>query len=446
MKKALLFLLCVVLSPLLFAQRIDSTKIIYTVESVPNPKVENSSVSDPDKYLSEEDKAAIDAILNSLDDSTTAEIAVVVLGSIGEAVPKNFATELFNYWKIGKKGKDNGLLVLTVIDQRRTEFETGYGLEAVLPDVLCYRLGNQILVPQFKEGKYGTGLRLLAAEITSIISKNGEIEENTNTQTTSNQENTSYQQTTYSFIDELLHLFSPYYPYSFYFWICLLIGVVLPFVILAILKSKQDAYDTYMQLRNLKYLILIFIFPIPYLFVYIYLTIKLKQLRNEPRFSKINGLPMHKLGDKEEDQYLTSGQVKEEALRSVDYDVWITEGEDKDLLILRYDRRFSKYSNCKKCGFKAFSHDYSRTVVSPTYDSEGQGVTVRSCKHCNHTTRSTYSIARKTRPSESSSSSSSSSSYSSWSGGSSSYSSGSSGGSSSWGGGSSGGGGAGVSW
>lgn len=420
------------------AQNTDTTKVIYTVETVPDPKSINSSVSDPDKYLSEEYKAGIDAILNSLDDSTTAEVAVVVLGSIGDEVPKNFATELFNHWKIGKKGKDNGLLILTVIDQRRTEFETGYGLEAVLPDVLCYRLGSQILVPQFKEGKYGTGLYNLAIELRRIILQNGIIEDNTNTQ------NIPIEQPTYSLIDEVLYLFSPNYPYALYFWACLLIGIVLPFVILTMLKAKQDAYDTYMQLRNLKYLILVFIFPLPYLFVYIYLTMKLKQLRNEPRYSKVNGKPMHKLNDKEEDKYLTSGQVKEEALRSVDYDVWITEGEDKDLLILRYDRRFSKYSNCKKCGFKAFSHDYSRTVVSPTYDSEGQGVTVRSCKHCNHTTRSTYSIAKKTRPSEKSSSSSSS--YSSWSGGSSSYSGGSSSSSSSWGGGSSGGGGAGVSW
>lgn len=131
----------------------------YTVETVPDPKKTGSGyVSDPDKILSEEDIAALNQLIRRTEESTSAQIAVVMLNSIGEANPKDFATRLFNLWGIGQEGKDNGLLILTVMDQRRTEFEVGYGLEGILPDALCYRVGMQQLVPSFRDEKYGEGL------------------------------------------------------------------------------------------------------------------------------------------------------------------------------------------------------------------------------------------------------------------------------------------------
>ena len=113
----------------------------FTPESVPNIKIQNNSyISDPSNILDEETYNQIDSKLTFLEDSVGSEVALVMLPSIGEAVPKDFAYKLFNLWGIGKKGSDNGLLILFVLDQKRVEFETGNGLESILPDAICKEL------------------------------------------------------------------------------------------------------------------------------------------------------------------------------------------------------------------------------------------------------------------------------------------------------------------
>ncbi len=132
----------------------------FTIETVPDPKQNPSShyVSNPTGILSAAAVARIDSMLGRLEDSTTAQVAVVVLPSIGEAVPKDFANALFKKWGVGRAQNDNGLLILFVLDQRRVEMETGYGLEGVLPDITCARIQREKMVPAFKSGDYNGGL------------------------------------------------------------------------------------------------------------------------------------------------------------------------------------------------------------------------------------------------------------------------------------------------
>jgi len=123
--------------------------------AIPDPKTLGESyVSDPDKVLKLGTAAALNARLDSLDQSGRAHIDVVLVRSIGEVVPKTAATALFNQWKIGSKATNNGLLMLLVLDQRRVEFETGYGLEADLPDVICYRIQQRYMVEPARVGDY----------------------------------------------------------------------------------------------------------------------------------------------------------------------------------------------------------------------------------------------------------------------------------------------------
>ena len=113
----------------------------YTIKTVPNKKlINNSYVSDPDNYLENYAIQEINQLCKNLEDSTSAQVAVVVLNSIGADNPHDFGTRLFNYWGIGQRGIDNGLLILMIMDQRRVEFITGNGFESVLPDQLCYCL------------------------------------------------------------------------------------------------------------------------------------------------------------------------------------------------------------------------------------------------------------------------------------------------------------------
>lgn len=99
----------------------------YTVESLPDPKksAPYGYVSNPDHVLDAGTVDNINTILGSLEDSTSVQVAVAVVNSIGDAVPREFATELFRYWGIGQAENNNGLLILLVMDQRRMEFRSG---------------------------------------------------------------------------------------------------------------------------------------------------------------------------------------------------------------------------------------------------------------------------------------------------------------------------------
>ena len=69
----------------------------------------------------------------------------------------NFATELFNYWGIGKAGSDNGILFLISYDDRRVEIETGHGIEEILPDAEVSNIIDTQIVPQYKKGNFDRG-------------------------------------------------------------------------------------------------------------------------------------------------------------------------------------------------------------------------------------------------------------------------------------------------
>lgn len=135
----------------------------YTIETIPNVRLadRNNYVSNPDGIIRSDDAARINSLLRTVEDSLGIEIAVVAVKSIGDNDARMFATDLFQYWKPGKKGKDNGLLIQLVTDppQRSVVFETGYGLEGVLPDAICYRMQQRYMLPDFKAGDYSAGMQ-----------------------------------------------------------------------------------------------------------------------------------------------------------------------------------------------------------------------------------------------------------------------------------------------
>lgn len=126
------------------------------VSDVPNPRVHGGWISDPQKQLGDATRE-LEELLSALNRDTKAEVAVAIVPSIGDASPREFATDLFKHWGIGRREHDDGLLVLHVLDQRRVEIETGYGLESVLTDVECAWLIHDVAIPLFREGKFAEG-------------------------------------------------------------------------------------------------------------------------------------------------------------------------------------------------------------------------------------------------------------------------------------------------
>jgi len=108
-------------------------------------------VNDFAGVISPADKAMMTALSQEVESQTTAEIAVATVTDTGDMAIEEYATALFNDWKIGKADKDNGLLILYDVDPSSSthiRVETGYGLEGILPDGKVGRILDQYYVPQ----------------------------------------------------------------------------------------------------------------------------------------------------------------------------------------------------------------------------------------------------------------------------------------------------------
>ena len=132
-------------------------------------------VNDFAGVLSQQDKEKLSSLIEELEQKTTTEIAVVTVNSISPYGEIEYARMLFDNWKPGKIGKDNGVLVLLAVKERRWRIETGYGVEGILPDGLCGDIGRNYMVPYFKEGNYSEGLYLGVVKIAQIVAKNANI-------------------------------------------------------------------------------------------------------------------------------------------------------------------------------------------------------------------------------------------------------------------------------
>ena len=128
----------------------------YTPELVPKVFATDSTrlFSDPEGYVSPEGRERIDAALYELRRTTGIEFVTVILPSIGERDIESFSTDLFRLWGIGSKTRNDGLLLLIVMDQRKVRFETGYGLEGILPDVLASRIQRQEILTRMSQVYY----------------------------------------------------------------------------------------------------------------------------------------------------------------------------------------------------------------------------------------------------------------------------------------------------
>ena len=129
------------------------------VDAVANPHERDFSfVEDEAGVLGPGYASLIDGISRELEAKSSIEMAVVTVGDLDGATVEDFAQRLFARFGIGKRGKDNGLLILFSRDDRRVRIEVGYGLEGALNDAKAGRLLDEHAIGRFKAGEYGRGL------------------------------------------------------------------------------------------------------------------------------------------------------------------------------------------------------------------------------------------------------------------------------------------------
>lgn len=140
------------------------------VQDVPNPQTTKGLyVEDAAGILNPALLQSIDQIARQLESKTGVELAVVTLDSLDGISIEDFAEKLFKRFGIGKKAKDNGILILLSPSDRKVRIEVGYGLEPVLTDAVSKRLINEFGIPRFKQGQYAQGLFDLEREVASKV-------------------------------------------------------------------------------------------------------------------------------------------------------------------------------------------------------------------------------------------------------------------------------------
>lgn len=126
-------------------------------------------VTDLTGTLSEPQRAALEARLNAFEQKKGAQIAVLLAPTFQPESIEQFGIRLAEAWKIGRKGVDDGVILLIAKDDRQLRIEVGYGLEGALNDATAKRIISEVMTPRFREGDYFGGIDAGITAIQTII-------------------------------------------------------------------------------------------------------------------------------------------------------------------------------------------------------------------------------------------------------------------------------------
>jgi uncharacterized protein len=140
------------------------------------PSVPRDYVVDLAGVVPPDMQARLNAYLKELEQKTTAQVLVLTVQSLDGQSIEEFAFNTKEQWKLGQKGKDNGVLIVVAVKDRKYRFEIGYGLEGVLPDSMVGTIGREYLVPYFRKGDFGSGIYAAAVVIANAIASHAGVQ------------------------------------------------------------------------------------------------------------------------------------------------------------------------------------------------------------------------------------------------------------------------------
>jgi uncharacterized protein len=122
------------------------------------PTKPETLVTDYTNTLTLQDKAALENKLVAYNDSTSTQIAIVLIKTTGGYDIAQYAVALGRKWGVGQKGINNGIVVLAALDDRKVTIQTGYGAEGAVPDAITSKIIEEDIKPNFREKNYYAGL------------------------------------------------------------------------------------------------------------------------------------------------------------------------------------------------------------------------------------------------------------------------------------------------
>jgi len=130
---------------------------------IPDRPTPQRLVNDFAGIFNSQQKLKLEKMLVAFNDSTSTQIAIVTVETLNNYDIADFTDRLAEKWGVGRKGKDNGIVVLIkpklkASDYGEIRISVGYGLEEVIPDATAHRIINHEMIPRFQEGDYYRGV------------------------------------------------------------------------------------------------------------------------------------------------------------------------------------------------------------------------------------------------------------------------------------------------
>ena len=143
--------------------------LVAVAQELPARPTPPRLVNDLAQMLSADEVARLEAKLVAYDDSTSTQIAVVTVPTIGDYDVADYGQKLAQAWGVGQKGQNNGLLVLVALKERKSHIATGYGTEEKVTDYASKLILDQTLKPAFKAGRYYDGLDQTTTQLMQLL-------------------------------------------------------------------------------------------------------------------------------------------------------------------------------------------------------------------------------------------------------------------------------------
>jgi uncharacterized protein len=295
------------------------------ISTLPSPA---GRVSDFAGVLDERTRTAMLSLIDEVERRTSAELAVVTVPSTSPEGIDAYALRLFNTWGIGKRARDNGVLLLVAVGDRDVRIEVGIGLESTISDATAGEILDDAVVPRFRDGDMAGGLAAGLAEIAERVAPGSPAAVSFPVQPSHGCGATS--------------------------WV--------PWTVAgSIAAALVGAFVGWRVWRR-------------------------RRARTCPQC----GQAMVRLSEAEEDACLSDLQKTEESVGSADWDVWRCAGCGHNFA-LRYNKWFNLYGDCPQCGGETL-RSTRVVLERPTYISTGSGVRTQDCASCSYHDEQTYVI------------------------------------------------------
>jgi uncharacterized protein len=128
-------------------------------------------VNDYAGVMSQDQVGSLESRLGQFEQETGHQVAVLTIPALDGEDIEGFSIRVAENWKIGKKGFDNGVILVVAVKDRRLRLEVGYGLEGVLPDAIAKQITSNYIVPRFRSQDYAGGIIAGIDAVLRVIKK-----------------------------------------------------------------------------------------------------------------------------------------------------------------------------------------------------------------------------------------------------------------------------------